>query len=271
MALGPAAPARLPGGDRSGQHPDRFHRQPRPGEWTDDRVPRRIRRAARTGARLWSQPDRHPIDGGGDRAGRFARPASGPGAGSRHARRRGWGRQDPADPGRHLPGHRRGHDVPSRHQDPGAALGARGEDSMEELVQRVKNIFQAAALATGCSVKLTYEGEPYTDLRNNGVLARLFEQNLRQLGIQPVEPVPWENAGSTDIGNVSHVVPAIHPTLAIAPLEVAGHSQAFLEASDSLRGYQAMIDAAKALAMTGADLLADPALVEQAKTEFRGG
>jgi amidohydrolase len=148
---------------------------------------------------------------------------------------------------------------------------ARDKDSMEELVQRVKNIFQAAALATGCSVKLTYQDEPYTDLRNNGVLARLFEQNLRQLGIQPVEPVPWENAGSTDMGNVSHVVPAIHPTLAIAPLEVAGHSQAFLEASDSLRGYQAMIDAAKALAMTGADLLADPALVEQAKTEFRGG
>jgi metal-dependent amidase/aminoacylase/carboxypeptidase family protein len=81
--------------------------------------------------------------------------------------------------------------------------------------------------------------------------------------------VPWENAGSTDMGNVSHVVPALHPTVAIASAEVPGHSQAFLEASGSLRGYQAMIDAAKALAMTGADLLADPSLVEQAKVEFR--
>ena len=53
------------------------------------------------------------------------------------------------------------------------------------------------------------------------------------------------------------------------PSDVAGHSQAFLEASGSLRGYQAMIDAAKALAMTGADLLADPSLVENAKLEFR--
>jgi metal-dependent amidase/aminoacylase/carboxypeptidase family protein len=133
----------------------------------------------------------------------------------------------------------------------------------------VKNIFQAAALATGCSVKLTFDEEPYSDLRNNAVLAALFEENLRRLGIDPVEPVPWANAGSTDMGNVTHVVPGLHPTLAIAPADVPTHSQAFLEASGSLRGYQAMIDAAKALAMTGADLLADPSLVEKAKSEFR--
>ena len=145
---------------------------------------------------------------------------------------------------------------------------ARDEAYMQELVQKVKNIFQAAALATGCSVKLTFDEDPYSDLRNNSVLAALFEDNLRRLGIDPVEPVPWENAGSTDMGNVTHVVPGLHPTLAIAPADVPGHSQAFLEASGSLRGYQAMVDAAKALAMTGADLLADPSLVEKAKAEF---
>jgi amidohydrolase len=146
---------------------------------------------------------------------------------------------------------------------------ARDEAYMLELVQKVKNIFQAAALATGCSVKLTFDEDPYTDLRNNSVLAELFEENLQRLGIDPVDGVPWENAGSTDMGNVSHVVPALHPTLAIAPTDVAGHSQAFLEASNSLRGYQAMIDAAKALAMTGADLLAEPGLADKAKVEFR--
>ncbi len=146
---------------------------------------------------------------------------------------------------------------------------ARDTAYMQELVQKVKNIFQAAALATGCSVKLSFEEEPYTDLRNNPVLAQLFEENLRRLGLQPVEGVPWENAGSTDMGNVSHVVPALHPTIGIAPAEVPGHSHQFLEASGSLRGYQAMIDAAKALAMTGADLLADPSLVEKARAEFR--
>lgn len=146
---------------------------------------------------------------------------------------------------------------------------AREQEYMEELVQKVKNVFQAAALATGCSLNLTFNEEPYADLRNNGVLARLFEENIRRVGLDPVEGVPWENAGSTDMGNVSHVVPALHPTVAIASVEVPGHSQAFLEASGSLRGYQAMIDAAKALAMTGADLLADPSQIEQAKLEFR--
>src|SRR5438445_4727782 len=146
---------------------------------------------------------------------------------------------------------------------------AREQAYMEELVQKVKNIFQAAALATGCSLKLTFNEEPYSDLRNNAVLAHLFEKNLRRIGLEPVAGVPWENAGSTDMGNVSQVVPALHPTVGIASADVAGHSQAFLEASGSPRGYQAMIDAAKALAMTGADLLADPNLVEQAKVEFR--
>ena len=146
---------------------------------------------------------------------------------------------------------------------------ARDTAYMEELVQKVKNIFQAAALATGCSVKLSFEEEPYTDLRNNMVLAGLFEENLRRVGVHSVEGAPWENAGSTDMGNVSHVVPALHPTIGIAPADVPGHSQQFLEASGSLRGYQAMVDAAKALAMTGADLLADPGLVEKARAEFR--
>jgi amidohydrolase len=146
---------------------------------------------------------------------------------------------------------------------------ARDEAYMDELVQKVKNIFQAAALATGCSVNLTFDEDPYTDLRNNGVLAGLFEQSLQRLGLDPVEGVPWENAGSTDMGNVSHVVPSLHPTVGIAPAEVAGHSQQFLEAANSLRGYQAMVDAAKALAMTGVDLFADPSLVEKAKAEFR--
>jgi amidohydrolase len=148
---------------------------------------------------------------------------------------------------------------------------ARDEAYMQELVQKVKNIFQAAALATGCEVRLTFDEDPYTDLRNNGVLAKLFEENLRHVGVEPVESVPWQGAGSTDMGNVSHVVPALHPTIGIASADVPGHSQAFLEASGSPRGYQAMVDAAKALAMTGVDLLADHGLVVQAKTEFRRG
>src|SRR5207245_5377409 len=79
---------------------------------------------------------------------------------------------------------------------------AREREYMEELVQKVKNIFQAAALATGCSVKLSIEGEPYEDMRNNGVLAGLFEEKLRRLAVHPVEARPEDTHGCTDIGNV---------------------------------------------------------------------
>src|SRR6202022_2819888 len=113
---------------------------------------------------------------------------------------------------------------------------ARDQAYMEELVQKVKNIFQAAALATGCSLNLTYEEDPYTDLRNNAVLARLFEENLRRLGLDPVEGGPWAGAGAPDMGNVRPVRRALHPTIGIASPEVPGHSQAFLEASGSLPG-----------------------------------
>src|SRR2546428_13176827 len=75
---------------------------------------------------------------------------------------------------------------------------------MEELVQKVKNIFQAAALATGCSLNLTFNEEPYSDLRNNAVMAHLFEEQLRSIGLDPVEGVPWENADSNEMGNERH-------------------------------------------------------------------
>lgn len=150
-------------------------------------------------------------------------------------------------------------------------IRSRDRAYLDELVEKVRKIFKGAALATGCQVNLTFDEEPYIDLRNDPVLARLTTANLRRLGHEPLDGVPWERAGSTDMGNVSHEVPAIHPTIAIAAEDVAGHSHAFLEAANTPRGYQAMVDAAKTLAMTGADLLAAPDLVEQALTEFRRG
>src|SRR5207245_8878302 len=120
---------------------------------------------------------------------------------------------------------------------------------------------------TVCMVNLMFPDTPDSDLRNNGVLAKLFEENLRRLGIQPTKSPAWENAGSTDMGNASHVVPGLHPTIGIAPADVPGHSQAFLEASNTPRGYQAMTEAAKAMAMPGADLLAEPAVGEAAEAE----
>ena len=74
--------------------------------------------------------------------------------------------------------------------------------------------------------------------------------------------------GSSDMGNVSQVVPAIHPYLAIAPEEVAGHSIEFRKAAASPVGHRAMILGAKAMAMTAVDLLARPANLAEAWRAF---
>jgi metal-dependent amidase/aminoacylase/carboxypeptidase family protein len=74
--------------------------------------------------------------------------------------------------------------------------------------------------------------------------------------------------GSTDMGNVSHVIPALHPYLAIAPDGTAGHTVEFRDASISPAGHAGLINAAKGMAMTAIDLLADAGLLAAAKVEF---
>jgi metal-dependent amidase/aminoacylase/carboxypeptidase family protein len=74
--------------------------------------------------------------------------------------------------------------------------------------------------------------------------------------------------GSTDMGDVSHLVPSIHPYVAIAPENIAGHTLEFKEYCISESGKAGMLDAAKAMAMTAIDLLTNPVLVLKAKDEL---
>ena len=75
--------------------------------------------------------------------------------------------------------------------------------------------------------------------------------------------------GSTDMGNVSQLVPGIHPTVAIAPEGVGIHSPQFASAAASEAGSRGLFDAAKALAMTVVDLVTSPGIIIKVKEEFR--
>jgi len=108
-------------------------------------------------------------------------------------------------------------------------------------------------------------------MRNNLTLARLFQQNMQSLGRKVKLFDPDSAFGSTDMGNVSQLVPGIHPMVAIAPKEVEGHSTQFASAAASEAGSRAILDAAKALAMTVADLVANPEIVAKVKEEFKQG
>jgi len=78
-----------------------------------------------------------------------------------------------------------------------------------------------------------------------------------------------EGSGSTDMGNVSQVVPSIHPYIAIGPDKMPGHSTEFVKAAASEEGHRGLINAAKGLTMTSIDVFTNPELLAKIKQEFK--
>lgn len=142
---------------------------------------------------------------------------------------------------------------------------------LDELKERVINCFIGAATATGARLEYKWADIRYAPMRNNLALARLFKQNMQSLGRKVRLADPDEGFGSTDMGNVSQLAPGIHPYVAIAPEEVLAHSPQFALAAASEAGIRGLLDAAKALAMTVTDLVANPEMVIRIKKEFERG
>jgi len=149
----------------------------------------------------------------------------------------------------------------------------RAEDDayLDELKQKVLNCFIGAATASGARLEYKWADISYAPLRRNLTLARLFRQNMQSLGRKMLLVDPRKAFGSTDMGNVSQLVPSIHPSVAIAPEEVLTHSPQFALAAVSEAGTHGLLDAAKALAMTVADLVAEPEIITKVKREVGRG
>jgi amidohydrolase len=139
---------------------------------------------------------------------------------------------------------------------------------LEELKIKVIDCFKGAAIATGSSLEYRWDSIVYDPMNNNLSLAALFAVNLISIG-RPVERFESQSGfGSTDMGNVSQVVAAIHASIAIAPQGVSTHSDEFGKAAASESGHQGLMDGAKALAMTVVDLIVEPANLAKVKAEF---
>ncbi|MHB8528656.1 MAG: M20 family metallopeptidase [Caulobacteraceae bacterium] len=143
-------------------------------------------------------------------------------------------------------------------------------EGLAALRSRVQACFEAGALATGCRLEARWGETDYLDLKTNWPMARAFEANATALGrrFEKPEDQPPGRAGSTDMGNVSHRVPSIHPILAVAPSEVPIHNPQFARWAVSARGDTAVIDGAKALALTALDLMSDGATMAAARGDF---
>ncbi|MFZ1058955.1 MAG: M20 family metallopeptidase [Candidatus Rokuibacteriota bacterium] len=139
---------------------------------------------------------------------------------------------------------------------------------LQELFRRFEGCAQGAATATGCTVTITTDPIVHDPLKPNVAMAALFEKNLERIDFLVDPEDPEAGYGSTDCGNVSQVIPTIHPYIRISPDGVPGHSREFAEWAKSPMARTGMVAAAKALAMTALDLLASPEELKKAKEEF---
>jgi amidohydrolase len=149
-------------------------------------------------------------------------------------------------------------------------IRALNNDYLDELKDKVLNCFMGASIASGARLEYHWGDKTYAPMKNNMTLAELFKQNLESLGRHVEAFDPRFGLGSTDMGNVSQVVPSIHPTIAIAPFKVLIHTPEFAAAAASQAGQQGLMDAAKAMAMTVADIL-QPGMLDKIKQEFYSG
>jgi amidohydrolase len=150
---------------------------------------------------------------------------------------------------------------------------AANEAELAALKPRVEGCFHAGAAATGAKLDLAWGAADYLDIKFNEPLAESFQQNAETLGREffPYDKLPAGLQGSTDMGNVSHYVPSIHPMLASAPLHCTIHNAEFADWAGSEMGDTAAIDGAKALAMTALDYLCDADLRARTKSWFEAG
>jgi amidohydrolase len=137
---------------------------------------------------------------------------------------------------------------------------------LRALRNRVVACAEGAARATGSILTVTESDTPYEPMKRNQALLDVYRANLRSLGPEE-SPEIKDRLGSSDAGNLSQAIPTIQPMVKIAPEGTPIHSRAFEAAAASPLARDGMLTAARALAMTTLDLLADPALLERARRE----
>ena len=139
------------------------------------------------------------------------------------------------------------------------------DEYLAELDERFANIVEGAALQTGARAEIEEYGKAYRSNIPNEVLDAVYRRNAAKVGVDVDESADTFSRASTDMGDVSHLVPAIHPAFKAAPLGTPVHSRAFAEASKDEAALDSMIATAKVLALTAHDVIVDSRLRREMK------
>ncbi|MEU6683102.1 amidohydrolase [Streptomyces sp. NPDC046832] len=141
--------------------------------------------------------------------------------------------------------------------------------ALEDLTERLRVCADGVAAATGTTAEVERATVRYEHFRDSEVLSERFAAHLARAGVPLSPPTPGVYLGSSDIGNVSTRVPAIHPFVAIMGEDGSDHTPEFAEAAASPRAREVLIAATEALACTAADVLLSGALREEAWARHR--
>ncbi|MCG1884984.1 M20 family metallopeptidase [Staphylococcus epidermidis] len=132
---------------------------------------------------------------------------------------------------------------------------------LDVLTEKVNQIARGAAIQTGCDFEFGPIQNGVNEFIKAPKLDDLFEKYATELGEEVIDDD--FGYGSTDTGNVSHVVPTIHPHIKIGSRNLVGHTHRFREAAASLQGDQALIRGAKILALMGLELIENKPLLDE--------
>ena len=142
--------------------------------------------------------------------------------------------------------------------------------SLAALKPRVLAALESGAHACGCSVSHEWIGAAYADMVTNNTMGTMYAHNALRLGRTVTDPRQGGHrvVGSTDMGNVSHLVPSIHPMIASAPSGTSIHTKQFAQFARSPMADKAVLDGAKAMAMTASDYWTSPERQVAVAAEF---
>lgn len=139
---------------------------------------------------------------------------------------------------------------------------------LNELVDKVKNCAKGAALAAGAELEITNYEASYDNLVTNQTLLEIYCKRLLNMDVEEIHD-SRSSYGSLDIGNVSHVVPTIHPYFGICEEDIPAHTVEFAEATKTKMAYDSMTQTIGALVLTAVDILQNDELLDKIWEEFK--
>ncbi|MGL4390810.1 MAG: M20 family metallopeptidase [Carnobacterium maltaromaticum] len=148
-------------------------------------------------------------------------------------------------------------------------LRAAARSTLNDVYQKVENIVKGAALATGTTYKFGLFQNSVDDTVPTYRFDEIYLKHLNEAGFDVAEKFSPAGGGSTDVGNVSQVIPTIQPTISISDEYIAGHSIEFKAAARSQKGLDSILLGADLLANTALDLILDDSLLAEVKAKHQ--